>query len=103
MLDLIIAALAVIVVSLAINLRSTTSAGLIGIALNNVLTFNQSLSHLVDFWTQLETSLGAIARLKTFEAKTVPEEKPGEDVLPPEEWPEKGSIEFRNVTATYEG
>ena len=100
-LDLVIAALAVIVVALAIKLRSTSSAGLIGIALNNVLTFNQSLSKVVDFWTQLETSLGAVARLKTFEAKTVPEDKPGEDHLPPEEWPMSGSIEFRNVTATY--
>ena len=100
-LDLMIAALAIIVVALAVQLRSSTSAGLIGIALNNVLTFNQGLSNLVNYWTQLETSLGAIARLKNFEAKVLPEEQPGEDVIPPESWPEAGAIDFQEVTASY--
>ena len=100
-LDLIVTALAIIVVALAVQLRSSTSAGLIGIALNNVLTFNQGLSNLVNYWTQLETSLGAIARLKSFEAKVVPEEKPGEYVIPSETWPEAGAIEIREVSASY--
>jgi ATP-binding cassette subfamily C (CFTR/MRP) protein 1 len=46
-LDLVVTALAVIVVALAVNLRSTTSAGLLGIALNNFLSFNKSLSSVV--------------------------------------------------------
>ena len=100
-LDLLVAALAVIVVALAIQLRATTSAGLLGIALNNVLAFNQSLSLLVTSWTNLETSLGAIARVKGFEAQTTPEEKPGETVIPPESWPDQGAVTFHDVTAAY--
>ena len=96
-----IAVLAIVVVSLATSLRGSTSGGLLGIALNNILGFNQSLSQLVNYWTQLETSLGAIARLKTFEKETTPEEREGEDVQPSEQWPEYGAVEFKNVSASY--
>lgn len=100
-LDLMVAVLAVIVVSLAVTLRNSTSAGSLGVALNNVLGFTASLTHLVTFWTQLETSLGAIARLKNFEITVSPEETTEENVTPPENWPEYGAIDFRNVTAAY--
>lgn len=41
------AVLATIVVVLAVELHSSTTAGLLGVALNNILGFNQSLSSLV--------------------------------------------------------
>ncbi|KEQ97882.1 hypothetical protein AUEXF2481DRAFT_63168 [Aureobasidium subglaciale EXF-2481] len=69
-LDLIVAALAVIVVALAASQRGTTSAGLLGVALTNVLGFSQSLTRLVTEWTTLETSLGAISRVRSFAADT---------------------------------
>lgn len=100
-LDLMVAALAVIVVTLAVQLRSTTSAGLLGIALNNVLGFNKSLSSLITSWTELETSLGAIARIKTFTQFTASEDKPGENQELPENWSETGAIQISNVSATY--
>ena len=46
----------------------------------------------------METSLGSIARLKSFE-ETVPSEDIGQDVTA---WPTHGAIEYNNVTATYE-
>jgi ATP-binding cassette subfamily C (CFTR/MRP) protein 1 len=100
-LDLIVATLAVIVITLAVNLRGITTGGEIGIALNVILVFNTVLLRLIETWTQMETSLGAIARLKNLEATTVSEDKPGENCLPPADWPQKGCIEFRDVTATY--
>ena len=100
-LDLIVAAMAVFVVTMAVELRSTTNPGLIGVALFSVLGFSQNLAAFVDAWTMLETSLGAVARLKTFQETTVSENKPGEDKVPLEEWPEKGALDFRNVTASY--
>jgi ATP-binding cassette, subfamily C (CFTR/MRP), member 1 len=100
-LDLMVAILAVIVVALAVSLRSTSSGAAIGIALNNILGFNQSLRVLVDSWTQLETALGAIARLKNFEATVVSENKPWECQEPLKNWPDRGSIQFRDVTASY--
>jgi ABC-type multidrug transport system fused ATPase/permease subunit len=100
-LNLMVTALAVIVMALAVNLKSTTTAGLLGLALNNVLGFNDSISTLVTSWTSLETSFGAIARVKTFAETTPSEDKPGEICEPPAEWPARGSIEINYVSATY--
>lgn len=102
-LNLVVSVMAVVVVSLAVKLNSTTSGASIGIALNNVLGFTQSLTVLITSWTQLETSLGSIARLKNFESSVASENKPQETVVPPPEWPTQGAVEFKNVTASYGG
>ncbi|KAH7319081.1 putative ATP-binding cassette transporter [Rhexocercosporidium sp. MPI-PUGE-AT-0058] len=100
-LDLIVAALALIVVALAVNLRESTSPGLLGVSLNNILAFTTSLSSLVTGWTLFETSLGAIARLSSFERDTKSERREGEDEKSPADWPHRGNIEFSDVTASY--
>ncbi|RDW69795.1 hypothetical protein BP6252_08815 [Coleophoma cylindrospora] len=100
-LNLIVAAMAVIVVALAMNLRASTSPGLLGVSLNNILSFNSTLSMFVNGWTVLETSLGAIARLQNFEATTPVEETGREDIIPDDNWPSKGRIEFKDVSASY--
>lgn len=100
-LDLLVAAIAVVVVALAMTLRSSTSAGLMGVALSNILSFNSLLSALITAWTQLETSLGAIARVRSFEKDTPCEIKEGEDTIPHPSWPDQGGIELKNVTAAY--
>ncbi|KAI1277349.1 ABC transporter [Xylaria sp. FL0933] len=98
-LDLIVGGEAVLVVGLALGLRHTTSPGLLGVSLNNILSFSVALSSLVSGWTVLETSLGSIARLKQFEADVEPEDKGEFMNKPPPHWPDRGAIEFRNVTA----
>lgn len=100
-LQLLIAGMAVIVVGLAVSLRKTTSGGNLGIALTSILTFNTNVQFLLTWWTALETSLGAIARTKNFAEQTPREDKPGEDFVPSEDWPFKGDIEFRDVSASY--
>jgi ABC-type multidrug transport system fused ATPase/permease subunit len=100
-LDLIVAAISVAVVALAVQIPGQSSGAAIGIALNNVLGFSQALRTLVEAWTQVETSLGAIARVKNFEETTPTEDKPEESEIPPSSWPESGKIEFRDVTASY--
>ncbi|CAD6444127.1 60b16ecd-be56-4dd7-8a73-79a1312dfe40 [Sclerotinia trifoliorum] len=100
-LDLIIAGIAVMLITFATQMRGTTSAGTLGIALVNVLQFNSTLSFLIRKWTQLETSIGAVARVKSFEANTLSENGPLEVNLPPSEWPIRAKVEFRDVTATY--
>ena len=100
-LGLLVTAIAVTVVALAFTLRNSSDSGLLGIALNGVLGFNQSLEMLMMFWTLLETSIGAIARVKTFVANTESEDKAGENFEPGLEWPSRGAIEFRNVSASY--
>jgi ATP-binding cassette subfamily C (CFTR/MRP) protein 1 len=100
-LNLMVSAMAIIVVTLAVKVGSASSGATIGIALNNVLGFTQSLSVLVSSWVQLETSLGSIARLRNFERTVISENKPGENTVPPPEWPSNGAVEFQNVTASY--
>ncbi|KAK5992013.1 ABC multidrug transporter B [Cladobotryum mycophilum] len=100
-LDLIVGAQAVLVVGLAVGLRHSTSPGLLGVSLNNILSFSASLSSLVTGWTMLETSLGSISRLMEFEKKVKPEDKEEEVKEPLKSWPESGSIEFRGVTASH--
>lgn len=51
--------------------------------------------------TILETSIGAVARVKLFAEQTVPEALEGEDQIPPEDWPSHGLVEFDNVSASY--
>ena len=100
-LDLLVAGLAVLVVSLAVAFKSSTSAGQVGIALNVILTISQSLVWLLMSWTQLETSLGAVSRIKTLEETLLPEDKDGENIEPFPGWPDKGAIKFKDVVAAY--
>lgn len=51
--------------------------------------------------TKLETSIGAVSRVKTFSTDTQSEALPAEIVIPPENWPVRGLIEFKDVSASY--
>ncbi|KAJ9315863.1 hypothetical protein DTO271D3_3841 [Paecilomyces variotii] len=102
-LDLLVAVLAVIVITLATSLRSTTNPGNLGVSLTAILSFNQTLQNLVTSWTSMETSLGAIARTRMFEMKTPSENGAGEDFIPEPGWPAQGNIEIRSLTASYDG
>ncbi|KAH8885459.1 putative ATP-binding cassette transporter [Thozetella sp. PMI_491] len=99
--ELIVAAEAVLVVGMAVGLRRFTSPGLLGVSLINVLQLGPTLQSLVTSWTDLETSLGAIARIRDFERDVKPEDKECETAEPPAEWPQQGAIEFRDVTASH--
>ncbi|KIX97801.1 uncharacterized protein Z520_06579 [Fonsecaea multimorphosa CBS 102226] len=100
-LDLVIAALALIVMTLSVNLRTSTNPGSLGLSLNNILSFNEILSTLLQYWTLLEISLGSIARIREFETDTPEEKTPSIRAQIPPPWPTHGSIELRNVTAGY--
>ncbi|KAK7436766.1 hypothetical protein Landi51_12380 [Colletotrichum acutatum] len=100
-LDLMVAAIATGLITLAIFVRGTTTAGQIGMALNIVLAANATLLSLVTSWTNMEISLGAISRLKALEADTPKEDQPHEDFVPTEVWPSSGSVEFDKVTVSY--
>ncbi|KAF5627041.1 multidrug resistance-associated 1 [Fusarium sp. NRRL 52700] len=101
-LDLVIAAMAVILVALAVFSEGSTTAGQIGMSLNIVLVANSTLLALVTSWTNLEISLGAISRLKTLEADTVTEEQPPSGAIVPDTWPSLGAVEIRDLTVTYD-
>ncbi|TVY68841.1 ABC transporter FUM19 [Lachnellula suecica] len=100
-LDLLSAALATGVVAIAVAFRGHISGGQVGVALNIMLVTNSTLLKLVENWTTLEISLGAVARLKTLEKMTPSEGKTGESIEPPSSWPSEGRIKFKGVTACY--
>ncbi|KAI0837775.1 ABC transporter [Hypoxylon sp. FL0890] len=100
-LDLLVAGIAVGVIALAVVLRDTTSGGQVGVALNIVLVANTTLLRLIESWTNLEISLGAITRIKSLEDEVASEDQPSETSVPPETWPSLGAVEFRSLTASY--
>jgi hypothetical protein len=68
----------------------------------SLMSFAESLSGIVIYYTQLETSLGAISRLKTFQQDVKPEAQAGEVVIPPKHWPSIGAVQICDLSATYE-
>lgn len=100
-LALFVAGLALVLVTLALRISNSTSQGAIGLSMVNLLGFNQTLALVIDQWTVLETSLGAISRLKAFINETPNENKEAEREIPLRDWPAQGTIELVNVTASY--
>ncbi|CAN9446968.1 unnamed protein product [Alternaria alternata] len=100
-LDLVVAAVATILIVLVVTLKGRLSAGYVGVALLNVVLFSQSIKLLISFWTQLETHIGSVARIKNFTADAVAEDSEGEDHIPPASWPSAGKIEFRGIEACH--
>jgi ATP-binding cassette subfamily C (CFTR/MRP) protein 1 len=56
---------------------------------------------LLTFWTNLETHIGSIARVKSFTETTLIEHLPQEQNQPPAQWPTEGAIEFHDMCAEY--
>lgn len=65
------------------------------------MSFNEILAQIIQGWTLLETSFGAIARLQSFSTYTISENLPGEIQSVPSNWPFRGEVEFTNVSASY--
>ncbi|KFY80283.1 hypothetical protein V499_00837 [Pseudogymnoascus sp. VKM F-103] len=99
-LDLVVMVMAAILTTLAVRLPSSNS-GFTGASLVTLMSFGENLSGFVIFYTRLETSIGAIARLKTFNETVKPEDRDDEDIVPQEQWPQRGVIELNDVSAHY--
>ncbi|KAH6979576.1 P-loop containing nucleoside triphosphate hydrolase protein [Fusarium venenatum] len=100
-LDLTTAALALLVVGLAVRLRGDVDVGLTGVSLVQLISLSETVNMLIQFWTSIETSIGAVARIKQFAEDTGEENLLGETQEPPSQWPDKGAIQFSNLTASY--
>ncbi|PWY69102.1 multidrug resistance protein MDR [Aspergillus heteromorphus CBS 117.55] len=97
-LDLFVAAIATLLVIFAVLVPGI---GPIGVSLISLITFNQQLSELINFWTSMETSIGAVSRIRSFQQ--VPSENlTGEDQTPSPNWPSQGQIAFHDLSASYD-
>lgn len=100
-LDSTILIIAVVLVTIAVFWTTTTSQPSLGLGLLGTMTWNLVLANWVNYWTTLETSLGAAQRLRTF-IQTTPQEEDKPGLTKVADWPRSGQITFRNVTAKYE-
>ncbi|PKX93791.1 putative ABC multidrug transporter [Aspergillus novofumigatus IBT 16806] len=102
-LNLVVMVIAAVLTTLAVRLHSNSAFA--GASLYSLMTFGESLSGIVIYYTRLETSIGAIARLKTFNETVTPENRDGpgeEDIVPDMNWPDRGLVELRGVSARYQ-
>ncbi|KAM0343557.1 hypothetical protein ACHAPU_008452 [Fusarium lateritium] len=102
-LDLITAGLAVTIMCVGVATRSAANSTL-GLSLFSASSVGLSVKQLMSHWTQLETSMAAIERVRAFTEGT-PSEEPaksypsmGSDCV---KWHGNGSIKFSNVSARY--
>lgn len=95
--------------SVALREKHTVSAGAMGVAFLQAVTLGETLIHLIDSYTSFQISLGAVARLISFEREMpVEDDEAGAGRAPSQELPLKQEkadhgalIHFRNVWATY--
>lgn len=100
-LDMVVTVLAIILVAIVVTWRDKFSAGNVGVSLVMVTTFNVVLMRMIKMWTMMESSIGAVARVKRFVAETESEEKDRWTAEVGKEWPERGQVEFKKLTAAY--
>lgn len=102
-LDLVIAAMAVILLAITTSFRDKFSGGIMGVALNLLLTLNQSLVRTIQSWTQLETSIGAVSRVQAFQKNTPSEAKDQSSYSSPvDEWPCEGKLSLEGLSVFYQ-
>lgn len=100
-LDLITTALAIIVVAVSVKMRDTVSVGFTGVSLTQIISFTSNLRMSILFWTHMETSIGAVARVKKFEAETENENAGPPMQQPPADWPSEGEVRIEGLTVAY--
>lgn len=96
-----VAGLVVVLMGMAVALRTRLDSGFLGLALVGMMGLSHSLTNLVQHYTTLETTLGAIARIKDFSENTPVEQLTGEDDCPDPAWPSHGALQFEEVSASY--
>jgi ABC-type multidrug transport system fused ATPase/permease subunit len=96
--DVFVATLAVVVISIAVA-SSNSNGSSTGLALFNIVGLGLSVKGVVYFWTSLEITLGALARIRDFTLETKSENTC--DRKPAPDWPREGSISFQNLTVSH--
>ncbi|KAI8276116.1 ABC transporter [Colletotrichum sp. SAR11_57] len=99
-LNLIVAVLAVILVVIVVTWHYKFSAGSVGVSLVMIIGFSEVLARLIQSWTKLESSIGAVARVRRFVSDTEIESAAGR-WTPPVNWPQTGAVTFSDVVASY--
>ncbi|KAJ6788053.1 hypothetical protein PWT90_09274 [Aphanocladium album] len=99
-LDMFACTIGTTVTAFAVKFSHTTSAPALGLSFLNLVWFGLALGFFIQAWVGLETSVGALSRLREFLDHTPVESRVPTKHLPPN-WPQYGSVVFKNVTARY--
>ena len=87
-LNLMVAVVGTLVITLATLIPSSTSGGYIGIALTSILGFTGALSGILQQWTVAEMQVGAVMRTRSFEKNTPCETTDDDESIEPDaNWP----------------
>jgi ATP-binding cassette, subfamily C (CFTR/MRP), member 1 len=100
-LDMLVTGIAVVLVGIVVTWKDKFSAGSVGVSLVMVITFSTTLMRLIQMWTMMESSIGAVARTVRFVTETESEEGAGERYDAPRAWPQAGLVEFRSLVASH--
>lgn len=99
-LDMLMTIITTILVAVVITWKEKFSAGNVGVSLVMVMTFSSVLMRLIKVWTMMESSIGAVARVKRFVDDTESEESDCSVALA-QDWPSCGNIEFKSLVAAH--
>lgn len=100
-LEILTAIIATILIAITVTLPNRFTPGSVGVSLVMVVGFSEVLVRLIQSWTKLESSIGAVARVKSFLADTESEETGRTKAAMPPMWPQAGAIEIRDLTASH--
>jgi hypothetical protein len=70
-----------------LSVRLHSNSAFAGASLYSLMSFGESLSGIVNYYTRLETSIG------TFNETVTPEDREEEDIFRDEAWPDRGIVE----------
>ena len=101
MLDMLVTIIAAVLVAVVVTWKAKFSAGNVGVSLIMVMTFSAALTRLIKVWTMMESSIGAVSRVKRFVADTESEETSAYRVKVAQNWPTQGSIDFKSLVAAH--
>lgn len=96
------ALIALMLIAISIYWGHTTSPGLIGLGFAGVMNFTSRFDFLLAMVQEMQTCMASIVRLHSFINNTPQERDEPNPVTVPEDWPQRGIVEFENVTAKYQ-
>ncbi|KAF2480400.1 P-loop containing nucleoside triphosphate hydrolase protein [Neohortaea acidophila] len=101
-LDVVMAAVTVLLIAIVVTWRAKFNAGSVGISLVMIIGFGSSLTRLITNWTAMESSIGAISCVKAFVDRTDADDSGAskKEALDPA-WPQAGAVQLSHVSASY--
>ncbi|KAK6385471.1 hypothetical protein LTS17_001039 [Exophiala oligosperma] len=100
-LDFVVTALVTTLMIVVVATRDSIDPAMVGVGLLSAVGLSQSLTNVIRTWTMMETSIGAIGRIREYTKSTPSEHKAIECDDPRPSWPENGAVAFKDFGASY--